>query len=126
MPTTTLQDILDIMVGIQKGKSVLLTDAFANRPAFGVSGRYFYSTDTRRMYKDLVTSWEECLLDTGSITGELPDNQIPSGITRDSEHGGFSPTGHHVSFVQADHDGLPNPHHSNANDHANTNDPTAG
>src|SRR3990167_6703182 len=24
---------------------------------------------------------------------------------------------HHVAFVQADHDGLPNPHHSNASDH---------
>ena len=36
-------------------------------------------------------------------------------------HGDLGSVGandHHVAFVQADHDGLPNPHHSNANDHA--------
>lgn len=31
---------------------------------------------------------------------------------------GVSANQHHVAFVQADHDALPNPHHSNANDHA--------
>lgn len=39
-----------------------------------------------------------------------------SGYLTPAEHtSGLS--GHHTSFVQADHDGLPNPHHSNANDH---------
>lgn len=34
------------------------------------------------------------------------------------------PNQHHTAFVQADHDGLPNPHHSNADDHpAPTYDP---
>ena len=32
-------------------------------------------------------------LDAGTL---VPDAQIPGGITRDSEHGGFSPTGHHA------------------------------
>ena len=30
------------------------------------------------------------------------------------------------TFKQANHDALPNPHHSNTNDHPNTNDPTTG
>ena len=70
----------------------------------------------------------------GAVT--VPDAQIPAGITRDSEHGGFSPAGHHVAFVQADHDALPNPHHvafiqadhdalPNPH-HSNSNDPITG
>jgi hypothetical protein len=42
----------------------------------------------------------------------LVDADIPAAITRDSEHGGFTPLGHHTAFVQADHDVLPNPHHA--------------
>ena len=46
-------------------------------------------------------------LDAGGV---VPDAQIPATIARDSEL--------HTAFVQADHDALANPHHSNANDHA--------
>jgi len=35
-----------------------------------------------------------------------------------ASHDAIGPADHHGAFVQADHDGLPNPHHSNANDHA--------
>ena len=42
-----------------------------------------------------------------------------TGYLTEAAHGGVSPAGHHTAFVQADHDGLPNPHHSNVNDHAN-------
>ena len=51
--------------------------------------------------------------------GVIASAQLDPAMTRDSEHGGFTPTGHHTAFVQADHDALPNPHH------ATTNDPTA-
>lgn len=37
-----------------------------------------------------------------------------------STHTGIGAGDHHVAFVQADHDALANPHHSSANDHANT------
>src|SRR3990167_1403586 len=49
------------------------------------------------------------------------------GLATDAElstHTGVAGA-HHVAFVQADHDALANPHHSNASDHASTNDPTA-
>src|SRR3990167_3075727 len=42
------------------------------------------------------------------------------GLATDAElstHTGVAGA-HHVAFVQADHDALPNAHHSNANDHA--------
>ena len=57
-------------------------------------------------------------IDSALHTGVLDDSQIPAAIARDSEL--------HTSFVQADHDSLPDPHHDNSTDHANTNDPTAG
>ncbi|MBI3936931.1 MAG: hypothetical protein HY323_08135 [Betaproteobacteria bacterium] len=34
-------------------------------------------------------------------------------------HSGIGAADHHAAFVQADHDALPNPHHSNASDHSN-------
>lgn len=46
------------------------------------------------------------------IGGTVPDTQLPAGLTRDSEHGGFTPVGHHAAFIQVDHDALPNPHHA--------------
>ena len=36
-----------------------------------------------------------------------------TGYLTEASHGGVSPAGHHAAFVQADHDSLPNPHHSN-------------
>ena len=55
----------------------------------------------------------------------LVDADIPAAITRDSEHGGFSPTGHHTAFVQADHDALPSPHHATAHGPAQHTEGTA-
>ena len=38
--------------------------------------------------------------------------------SHDTDLTGVSADDHHVGFVQADHDALPNPHHSNVDDHA--------
>lgn len=66
--------------------------------------------------------------------GSVQDNQnhidiiIASTGSSSTSHGdltGVTPDQHHVAFVQADHDGLANPHHSNALDHSNANDHAA-
>jgi len=41
----------------QKGSPALYSDTFANRPAFGFTGRLFISTDTNEIYRDTGTSW---------------------------------------------------------------------
>lgn len=41
----------------QKGSPALYSDTFANRPAFGYTGRLFISTDTNEIYRDTGTSW---------------------------------------------------------------------
>lgn len=41
----------------QKGSPALYSDIFANRPAFGYTGRLFISTDTNEIYRDTGTSW---------------------------------------------------------------------
>jgi hypothetical protein len=41
----------------QKGSPALYSDTFANRPAFGYTGRLFISTDTNEIYRDTGTAW---------------------------------------------------------------------
>jgi len=41
----------------QKGSPALYSDTFANRPAFGFTGRLFISTDTNEIYRDTGTGW---------------------------------------------------------------------
>jgi hypothetical protein len=53
------------------------SDTFANRPAFGIVGRIFISTDTKEFYRDTGTSWE--LIGgpgSGTITGSGAATQI--------------------------------------------------
>jgi hypothetical protein len=38
--------------------SVLIKDIFANRPAAGVDGRMFFSTDTRQIFRDNGAGWD--------------------------------------------------------------------
>jgi len=37
---------------------VLIKDIFANRPAAGVDGRMFFSTDTRQIFRDNGAGWD--------------------------------------------------------------------
>jgi len=41
----------------QLGSPALYSDIFANRPAFGYTGRLFISTDTNEIYRDTGTGW---------------------------------------------------------------------
>ena len=48
----------------------LYTDAFAGRPAAGIYGRLFMSTDTKEIFQDLTTTWQ-LLADAGAGAGTL-------------------------------------------------------
>jgi hypothetical protein len=53
------------------------SDTFANRPAFGIVGRIFISTDTKEFFRDTGTSWE--LIGgpgSGTITGSGAATQV--------------------------------------------------
>jgi hypothetical protein len=53
------------------------SDTFANRPAFGIVGRIFISTDTKEFFRDTGTSWE--LIGgpgSGTITGSGAAGQV--------------------------------------------------
>jgi len=41
----------------QLGSPAIYSDVFANRPAFGYTGRLFISTDTNEIYRDTGTAW---------------------------------------------------------------------
>lgn len=61
----------------QKATPAFFADTLANRPAFGVVGRVFISTDTLDLYRDTGTSW--VLLSpssTGTITGTGAAGQV--------------------------------------------------
>jgi hypothetical protein len=54
------------------------SDTFANRPAFGIVGRIFISTDTKEFFRDTGTSWE--LIGgpgSGTITGSGTTGTLP-------------------------------------------------
>ena len=74
--------------------------------------------ETHAALSDLATSGHPWDAVSGKPATFAPDTHAHSA------HSGIGAADHHAAFVQADHDALANPHHSNANDHANTNDPT--
>jgi len=57
-------------VNNQLQSPALYTDAFAKRPAYGIYGRLFMSSDTKEIYQDLATSWS-LLADAGAGSGTL-------------------------------------------------------
>lgn len=48
----------------------LYTDALAGRPAAGIYGRLFMSSDTKQIFQDLTTSWQ-VIADAGAGSGSL-------------------------------------------------------
>ena len=49
--------IYDLSILNQKGTPMFYSDTFALRPAFGIVGRIFISTDTAQIFRDTGTSW---------------------------------------------------------------------
>ena len=49
---------LDLSILNQKGTPMFNSDIFANRPAAGVVGRIFISTDTYEFYRDTGSAWD--------------------------------------------------------------------
>ena len=69
--------VLDLSILNQKGTPMFNSDTFANRPAFGIVGRIFISTDTKEFFRDTGTSWE--LIGgpgSGTITGTGAAGQV--------------------------------------------------
>ena len=70
--------VLDLSILNQKGTPMFNSDTFANRPAFGIVGRIFISTDTKEFFRDTGTSWE--LIGgpgSGTITGSGTTGTLP-------------------------------------------------
>lgn len=62
----------------QKGTPMFNSDLFANRPAAGIAGRIFISTDTKEFYRDTGSTWE--LIGgpgAGTVTGNGTINVLP-------------------------------------------------
>ena len=74
--------VLDLSILNQKGTPMFNSDIFANRPAFGIVGRIFISTDTKEFFRDTGTSWE--LIGgpgSGTITGSGTVGTLPIWTT---------------------------------------------
>jgi hypothetical protein len=72
---------LDLSILNQKGTPMFNSDLFANRPAAGIVGRIFISTDTNVLYRDNGTTWS--LLGGGggggTISGSIAAGQVAFG-----------------------------------------------
>jgi len=66
-------------VNNQLGSPALYTDSYANRPAAGIGGRLFMSTDTHQIFQDQVTGWS-LIADAGSGSSNL-DQVTKNGNT---------------------------------------------
>jgi hypothetical protein len=71
----------------QKGSPALYSDIFANRPAFGYTGRLFISTDTNEIYRDTGTSW--VLISGGGGGTNIYNSDGTLTGTRTLTNGGF-------------------------------------
>lgn len=74
---------LDLSILNQKGTPMFNSDLFANRPAAGIVGRIFISTDTNVLYRDNGTTWD--LIGGGggggTISGSIANTQVAFGTT---------------------------------------------
>jgi len=69
---------LDLSILNQKGTPMFNSDIFTNRPAAGVVGRIFISTDTYEFYRDTGSAWD--LIGgsgTGNVTGSGTIGTLP-------------------------------------------------
>jgi len=106
--------VLDLSILNQKGTPMFNSDTFANRPAFGIVGRIFISTDTKEFFRDTGTSWE--LIGgpgSGTITGSgtvgtlpiwtttsaLGDSTLLEGATKFTTTKDFQADGYYLSAM---------------------------
>lgn len=80
---------LDLSILNQKGTPMFYSDIFANRPAFGIVGRIFISTDTAAIYRDTGSSWV-LIADGGGISTNIYNSDGTLTGNRDVSSGGFT------------------------------------
>jgi hypothetical protein len=68
----------------QRGTPMFFSDTFANRPAAGIVGRIFISTDTNEIYRDTGTGWNLLGGGGGTIGGTIATGQIAYGTAADT------------------------------------------
>jgi len=68
---------LDLSILNQKGTPMFYSDIFANRPAAGVVGRIFISTDTYEFYRDTGSAWDAIGGSASGITGSGTAGTLP-------------------------------------------------
>lgn len=70
---------LDLSILNQKGTPMFNSDLFANRPAAGIVGRIFISTDTQTIFRDTGTTWDTIGGGGGTIAGSIATGQVAFG-----------------------------------------------
>jgi len=83
--------VLDLSILNQKGTPMFNSDIFANRPAFGIVGRIFISTDTAAIYRDTGTAWD-LIADGGSASTNIYNSNGTLSADRTLASGGFNLT----------------------------------
>lgn len=69
---------VDFNIINQKGSPAIFSDTYANRPAASYPGRLFISTDTKEIYRDTGSAWEEIAgSGSGNIQGSGTANYVP-------------------------------------------------
>lgn len=91
--------VLDLSILNQKGTPMFNSDIFANRPAFGIVGRIFISTDTAQIYRDTGTAWD-LIADGGSSSTNIYNSNGTLSGNRVLSDGGFG-----LSFTPTTHIG---------------------
>jgi len=91
--------VLDLSILNQKGTPMFNSDIFANRPAFGIVGRIFISTDTAAIYRDTGTAWD-LIADGGSSSTNIYNSNGTLSANRVVSDGGFG-----LSFTPTTHIG---------------------
>lgn len=80
--------VLDLSILNQKGTPMFNSDIFANRPAFGIVGRIFISTDTAAIYRDTGSAWD-LIADGGGVSTNIYNSDGTLTGNRTVASGGY-------------------------------------
>lgn len=56
-PNNVPSDMLNLATDLDNKMSTFISGAFSSRPAFGVSGRFYFATDTKEVSYDTGSAW---------------------------------------------------------------------